>query len=89
MPINKGFEAIGDLIKEERRPRKPPAYQWQELALRIIRELGIPAYKKNSVFKVCKIYPKAFVEKCFNDTKELCRTGEKWRYFFKLFSSHK
>ncbi|MAF13295.1 MAG: hypothetical protein CMI53_00170 [Parcubacteria group bacterium] len=63
---------------------KPPAYQWQYLALRIIDELNIPAKKRNSVFQVCKKYPKDFIEKCLNDTKELAQEGEPWRYFFKL-----
>lgn len=63
---------------------KPPAYQWQDLALRIIKELGIPSFKRNSVFKACKDNSKDFIEKCLNDTKELCKDGEKWKYFFKL-----
>ena len=68
---------------------KPPAYPWQDFALQIIDELNIPNFKKNSVFKVCKENPKEFVEKCLNDTKELCKTGERWKYFFKLTSQKK
>lgn len=63
---------------------KPPAYEWQDLALRIISELAVPGFKRNSVFKACKDNSKDFIEKCLNDTKELCKDGEKWKYFFKL-----
>lgn len=83
MKVDKGFEKVGDLVNS-RFSKKPPAYQWQDLALRIIRELGVPDFKRNSVFKVAKEHPRAFIETCLNDTKELCRTGAKWRYFFKL-----
>lgn len=83
--INKGFEKIGNLIGRTK-TKKPPAHQWQELALRVINELSIPKFKRNAVFKVCKQNPKPFVEKCLNDTKELCITGERWKYFFKVVS---
>lgn len=63
---------------------KAPAYEWQDLALRIIAELEIPKEKRNSTFQVCKKFPKVIVEKALSDTKELCQTGEKWRYFFKI-----
>lgn len=68
---------------------KPPAYQWQELALRVIKELNLPPVKRSSVFKICKEKPKMLVEKALNDTKELCKTGEKWKYFFKIISDGK
>ncbi|MFH0840602.1 MAG: hypothetical protein V1865_01270 [bacterium] len=63
---------------------KPPAHQWQELALQIIKELRVPNIKRNSVFKVCKDHHKEFVLQCLNDTKELCTDGEPWKYFFKI-----
>jgi len=83
MQTNKGFEKIGELINGNKRS-KPPAFHWQELALRVIAELGVPNFKRNSVFKVCKDNNKIFIEQCLNDTKELCKTGECWKYFFKL-----
>jgi hypothetical protein len=83
MSNDKQFEKLSDIMANKI-TKKPPAYQWQELALKIIKDLAIPIAKKNSVFKACKIYPKSFVEKCYNDTKELCHTGEKWKYFFKI-----
>lgn len=83
MEINKGFEKVGQLIGGNKR-KKPPAFPWQELALRVISELSMPNFKRNAVFKVCKENPKVFIERCLNDTKELCQTGEKWKYFFKL-----
>jgi hypothetical protein len=82
------FNKIGDLLNQKP-AKKPPAYQWQELALQMIKDLNIPADKKNSVFKICKQFPKIIIEKSLNDTKELCRSGEKWKYFFKIVSGGK
>ncbi len=78
-----GPQNFKDIIKQKKAV-KPPAYQWQDFALKIIDELNIPPHKRNSVFKVCKENSKQYIEKCLNDTKELCQTGEKWKYFFKL-----
>jgi hypothetical protein len=80
-PIN-----INDLLAAQRPApsKKPPAYQWQDFALQIIDKLNVPSTKRNSVFRVCKQYPKPFVEHCLNDTLELVKDGEAWRYFFKL-----
>jgi len=86
MKINKGLEKIGDLVNK-RQAKKPPAYEWQDLALRVIKELNIPAFKRSSIFKAVKEHPKNFILQCFNDTKELCQTGSKWKYFFKLIST--
>jgi hypothetical protein len=86
MPEDKGLEQLGDIFKSRRPIKKPPAYEWQDFALKIINELGIPNFKRSAVFKVCKEMPKPYVEKCFNDTKELCQIGAKWKYFFKLVS---
>ena len=69
--------------------QKLPAYAWQELALKVIKELKIPPKKRNSIFKVCKEHPKYIIEECLSDTKELCQTGEKWKYFFKLINQNK
>ena len=80
-------EPIGDILKRPRE-KKPPAYQWQELALQIIDELRIPGPKRNAVFKVCKLHPREIVEKAFNDTKELA-PAEPWRYFFKVIENIK
>ncbi|GEM_PF-2490132 len=63
---------------------KPPAYLWQDLALKIERELHVPAFKRNSIFKVCRDYPRTVIERCLADTKELCTQGEQWKYFLKL-----
>ena len=77
------MENIADLLKN--RPRKKaPAYPWQDLALRVIQELGIPAFKRGSIFKICKELPTNLVERALNDTKELCQTGAAWKYFFKI-----
>jgi hypothetical protein len=89
MPIDKGLEKIGDLFnKPGAKPagaRKPaPAYAWQDLALSVIEQLNIPGFKRSAVFKVCKQKSRSYIEKCLNDTKELCLTGEQWKYFFKV-----
>ena len=86
MKIDKDFQKIGDLLGKGGEEKKPPAYPWQELALKVIKELNIPNIKRSSIFKVCRDYPKEFIERCLADTKELCQTGEKWRYFLKLIN---
>jgi len=45
------FESFASIWKNKKTV-KPPAYQWQELALQIIKELNIPVSKKSSVFKL-------------------------------------
>ncbi len=86
MTKNSQPQSLGDIFANRAPAKKPPAYEWQDLALRVVKELGIPNFKRNSVFKVCKENRKEFILQCLNDTKELCETGEKWKYFFKLVS---
>ena len=89
MPKSNEFQKVGDIfnnIKNIKTKTKPPAYLWQEFALEVIKELSIPNFKRNSVFKICKQFPRALVEKALNDTKELCQTGQKWKYFFKIIN---
>ena len=86
--IDQGFQKLGDLFAN-RQVAKAPAYQWQDLALRVISELRIPAFKRGSVFKACKDNSKDYIEKCLNETKELCKTGECWKYFFKVVADIK
>ncbi|MEA1962745.1 MAG: hypothetical protein U9M94_00735 [Patescibacteria group bacterium] len=83
---NEKFAEIGDILKTRKVQKKTPAYEWQELALQIIKELKIPSNKRSSVFKMCKQYPKTFILQVLNDTKELCKTGDKWKYFFKIIN---
>ncbi len=83
MEKKENLKSFGELIKS-RVVKKAPAFEWQDLALQVINELNIPNNKRNSVFRVCKQNTKQIVERAMNDTKELCKTGEKWRYFFKL-----
>jgi hypothetical protein len=78
--------SIGDIFKTKAVGIKPPAYVWQDLALRIEKELRIPAFKRSSVFKACRDYPRSVIERCLADTKELCKSGEQWRYFFKILT---
>ena len=82
------FESLGAIfVQKKNRPiKKPPAYPWQDLALKIIADLGVPAFKRNSIFKICRDHPQEFVERCLNDTKELCKTGECWKYFLKVIN---
>ncbi|MBL7058708.1 hypothetical protein ISS03_05230 [Patescibacteria group bacterium] len=69
--------------------KKPVAYSWQGLALKIIQDFQVPANKKSSVFKICKTNTESYIERCLNDTKELCQDGEKWKYFFKVINNAK
>ncbi len=89
MKKDEGFKSLQDIFLNRAPKVAPPAYQWQELALRIIKDLAIPDFKKSSVFKICKENSKDFVEKCLNETKELCKKGESWKYFFKVVASIK
>jgi len=77
------MDSLSDILKTKK-TIKPPAYPWQDLALRIIKELSIPDFKRNSVFKICKEKPAHEVELALNDTKELCKDGLRWKYFFKI-----
>lgn len=79
-----GPQDIKALLKNKQ-TIKLPAYEWQDLALRVIQELAIPKFKKNAVFKVCKNNPKPIIERALNETKELA-TGERWKYFFKVIN---
>ena len=83
MQTDKGMEKLSDLFIAKK-SKKMPAYAWQDLALRVIKELNIPGFKRSAVFKLCKQRPRTYIEKCLNDTKELCRSGAKWKYFFKI-----
>jgi len=80
------FLGVSEIFANKKN-KKPPTYRWQDLALRVIKELSIPPFKKSAVFKACKEKPENFILKCLTDTKELCDGGEKWKYFFKIISS--
>ncbi len=82
------MDSLADIFKENRKV-KAPAYPWQDLALQIIKDLGIPKDKRSSVFKVCKENGSETIKRALNDTKELCKTGATWRYFFKLIEENK
>ncbi len=88
MSQNDDFKNIKDIFAKKIQ-KKAPAYEWQDLALKIIQELNIPNFKRSSVFKICKNNDKQFIVNCLNDTKELCHTGDKWKYFFKLINIQK
>ncbi|HNW08968.1 MAG TPA: hypothetical protein PK619_00075 [bacterium] len=88
MKTNQGLQKIEDILTAKINKR-PPAYEWQDLALRVIGELNIPSFKRAAVFKVCKDNPKQTILKTLNDTKELCESGPRWKYFFKILSKDK
>lgn len=81
--MEEGFKNFKDIVAKKV-TKKAPAYQWQDLALRIIKELNIPAFKRSSVFKACKNNSQQQILRALSDTKELCKSGEKWKYFFKV-----
>ena len=89
MKIKTAPQSIGDIFANKPQQKKPPAHEWQELALKIIEELNVPNFKRNSVFKVCKENSKQFILSSLNDTKELCKKGEMWKYFFKVVGDKK
>ncbi len=88
MKKDEDIQNVGQIFLN-RSIKKAPAHEWQDLALKIINDLNIPNFKRSSVFKICKNKDKQFVLNCVNDTKELCKTDDKWKYFFKLTSSQK
>lgn len=77
------MDNLAEIIKN-RQKQKTPAYPWQDLALRVIKELQIPSFKRNSVFKICKDLDAHLIERALNDTKELCQNSSSWKYFFKI-----
>jgi hypothetical protein len=89
MEIDKGFENLGSIFASRAKvvKIKAPAHEWQDLALRIITELSVPNFKRNSIFKVCKDNSKEAIERALNDTKELCKSGQKWAYFLKVIDT--
>ena len=71
-------------IARKKQSVPPPAYEWQDLALRIIDELGIPRQKRNAVFRVCKLLPKRAVEKALNENipSTIIKRGIRIRFDF-------
>lgn len=86
---NKGFQSFSDIFKNKKTVSKPPAYPWQELALQVIKDLSVPGFKRSSVFKACRDMPAEKIKTALNDTKELCKSGSQWQYFFKIVSELK
>lgn len=80
------FGQISNILKT-RKLVKAPAYEWQDFALRVIKELGAPPFKRSAIFKICNDLPRPLVEQALNDTKELCKGGQAWMYFFKIIES--
>lgn len=83
------LESLGDIFHNKKPTKKAPAYKWQDLALEIINKLSVPGNKKSSVFKACRDNPESRIRTALNDTKELCKGGSRWQYFFKVLSSLK
>lgn len=83
---DQGWQKLDSFIGQKKTV-KPPAHAWQELALKLIDELDIPPFKKTAVFQICRDYPKNLVEQALIDTKELCKSGAKWKYFFKIIAN--
>lgn len=84
---NSGMQSFKEILAKKKKI-KPPAYPWQDLALRVIADIGFPSHKRNSVFLACKKYSKNSIERALIDTKELCQSGEKWKYFFKVLEKN-
>ncbi len=82
------FSSLGEIFKNAKPTKKPPAYPWQDLALEVIKILHIPDDKRNAVFKVCKQHNREQILRALNDTKELAG-GDSWKYFFKILGGKK
>ncbi|MEI6379238.1 MAG: hypothetical protein WCO55_06315 [Candidatus Falkowbacteria bacterium] len=91
MPEEKDLNSLAALFAQRvKQPQiKPPAHQWQDMALRIISELGVPANKRGSVFQACKQHSPEVIQLALTDTKELVQKGEPWKYFFKVLANRK
>ena len=82
------MDEIKSILNQANKNRKkPPAYQWQDLALRVIKDLNIPNFKRSAVFKACKEESSARILQALTDTEELCQGEHKWAYFFKVLSN--
>lgn len=82
------FSSFSQIVEKRTTEKtKAPAYPWQDLALRIIQELGVPNYKRGAVFKVCRDCSSNLVLIALADTKELCPSGLRCQYFFKVIDS--
>lgn len=90
MQQDNGFQNLGSIFASRLQEKKvkPPAHEWQDLALKIISEFSVPNFKRNSIFKVCKNNDKIAVERALNDTRELCKGGQKWLYFLKVIDNY-
>jgi hypothetical protein len=86
---DQAIASFKEILENKKKTPKPPAYEWQDLALRVIQELGIPGFKRNSVFKVCRDLPKEKILRALSDTKELASGSDQWRYFFKVIDAQK
>jgi hypothetical protein len=86
--MEQDFSSLGQIWRSRKPTKKPPAYPWQDLALEVIKDLGVPAAKRNAVFKVCRLYSREQIRRAVNDTKELAG-GDKWKYFFKILENSK
>lgn len=74
MATNKEFEKIGNLFNKKT-AAKPPAYQWQDLALRVIKELSIPDVKKAPCLKLAKKSRKISLKAALTTRKNFARQG--------------
>jgi hypothetical protein len=81
------LESFSDIYNNKKPTKKAPAYRWQDLALQLINDLSVPNNKKSSIFKACRDNSESRIRTALNDTKELCKGGSKWQYFFKVLSS--
>jgi hypothetical protein len=74
---------------EEHYSKKKAVYPWQELAVKICKELKVPPKEQGNIFRVCKIFPLPFVEHAFNETRELAAGDLRSHYFIKVLYSKK
>jgi len=73
---------LGSFIRKPKEKRK--VYDWQDLAIQIIKDLEVLKTFRPSVFKACKVDFRA-AQFAYVDCMELDKKGVK--YFFKVYSA--
>jgi len=84
--IDNGLQKIEfDLKRYESVKNQPKRHDFQVFALEVCEKLQTS--DKGLIFKICKKYPRAYVERCLNATLKYAQGTNKARYFVKVIYS--